>query len=106
LWHIKCRRFPSLSLPPSLALGMMIASIAAIFGLTFGSVSAYQSRPCGYYEPSGQQCGSNWSLPSLAVYNAFSKVCAFCPAPHPSTLHPSPLTPRPVHISVLPPCPA
>lgn len=73
LWHIKCSKFPNWRLPDFVARAVLLTSCAVLTLLTFGGVSAYQQRPCGYYEAISPACGSNWSPGSLAFYNALSK---------------------------------
>ena len=58
-------------------LKAMLAMAGAVLSLLFlifpASWSAYWNRPCSIFEERGPDCGSDWSMTTLAIYNAFSK---------------------------------
>ena len=78
IWHTKKIHFPTFKLPQYMVTMLISFSVSLIMYYIFGTISAYQRRPCGYLEPTSNKCGSNWSITERAIYNATSKLGWSC----------------------------
>ena len=74
VWLYKSKYYPMYKYPLIITNIALIKASFILLYLIFGSISAYQKRPCGYMEPISHLCGSNWTNKSLAIYNTFSKL--------------------------------